>query len=348
MNSIRNLILTTAITAMFAPTLQAGHPVAPAPKDGKSVAPVREWFPDEPLSFITVGTLFSDKLTGVSVDSITGIWSPQQRDAFLFLDSRYHYEDNGQFINSTGLGFRKLSPCKNFIFGVNAFWDSIHSEQNNDFDQLGLGAEVLSKWVDFRFNYYLPENDQVLVDRKSAHRSKRTAGAGFVSTTKTTDHFERLEVALEGFNAEIGVNLPVCKHTEIRLFGGYYHYDNPFGGDFNGFKARLEARLLRGVIANVEYWDDAYLMGGHWTASVSASVPFSIYNLVTGRNPFEGAAESFKTGQRDFKSRLGEMVERSHRIQTVTSGYIPTGSTRSTQTTYFQDEPSPGGGPIIE
>ncbi len=334
MNTIRNLILTTAIAATLTPVVHAGHPIAPAGKDIKATAPVREWFPDEPFGTITVGTQFSDHRTGVYLDSITGIWSPQQRDAFLFLDNRYHYEDHGQLISSTGLGFRKQLPGREVIFGVNAFYDSIHSENDNDFNQLGLGTEVLTKWVDFRFNYYLPENDDVLVDRKTEHHSKQTAGGGFVRTTKTADHFERLESALEGFNAEIGINLPICKHTEVRLFGGYYHYDNPFGGDFNGFKARLEARVLRGVVANVEYWDDAYLMGGHWTASISASVPFSIYNLVTGRNPFEGAAEFFKTGHREFKDRMGEMVERSHRIQTVTSGYIPTGSSRSSQTTF--------------
>ena len=342
MNTIRNLILTAAIAATLTPAVQAGHPVAPAGKDTKATAPLREWFPDEPAGMITAGTLFSNHLTGVYVDSITGIWSPQERDKFVFLDSRYHYEDNGQMISSTGLGYRMLTPCKNFIVGVNAFWDSIHSEQDNDFDQLGLGAEILSKWVDFRFNYYLPEGDQVLVDDKTNHHKKHTTGPGFVRTKTKLEHFDRLEVALEGFNAEIGVNLPLCKHTEVRLYGGYYYYDNPFrGGDFSGFKARLEARLLRGVVTNVEYWDDASLMGGHWTASVSASVPFSIYNLVTGRNPFEGAAESFKTGQREFKERMGEMVERSHRIQTYTSGYLPTDSSRSSRTTYS----SPGSGP---
>ncbi len=347
MNAIHNLILTTAIAAILTPAVQAGHPIAPAGKDTKATAPVREWFPDEPIGTITLGTQFSEHLSGVYLDSITGIWSPQQRDAFLFLDSRYHYEDNGQFISSTGIGFRKMLPGREVILGVNAFYDAIHSERDNDFNQLGLGAEVLTKWVDFRFNYYLPENDEVLVDRKTVRNTKRTTGAGFVRTTKTSEHFERLEVALEGFNAEIGFNLPICKHTEVRLYGGYYHYDNPFGGDFNGFKARLEARVLRGVVANVEYWDDDYLMGGHWTASVSASVPFSIYNLVTGRNPFEGAAESFKTGRREFKERMGEIIERSHRIQTLTSDYLPTDTTRSSNTTYSSPKISGGFG-ILE
>ena len=58
------------------------------------------------------------QLSGVYLDSITGIWAPQQRDALVFLNARYHYEDNGQFISSTGLGFRKLLPGHYVIFGV--------------------------------------------------------------------------------------------------------------------------------------------------------------------------------------------------------------------------------------
>ena len=102
------------------------------------------------------------------------------------------------------------------------------------------------------------------------------------------------------------------------------------------------------MIANVEYWDDTELMGGHWTAEVSASIPFSIYNLVTGRNPFEGAAESFKPRQREFKERMSDMVIRSHRIQTVTSDYTLIDRSRSTKTNVSAvagpSAPASGGG----
>jgi hypothetical protein len=341
----RSLALATGIFTLLAPAARAGHEVVSEGKETTTVAaPLREWFPDDPRGMVTVGGQFSSHLNGVYLDSITGLWAPQQRDAFLFLNSRYHYEDNGQMISSTGLGFRKLLPDHDVIFGVNGYWDALHSERDNDFDQAGFGAEILTKWVDARFNYYLPENDQVRVDGHSESDSHRTTGSGFVRTTTRKQSFETREAALEGFNAELGVLLPLCKYTEVRLYGGYYHYDNPFGSDFEGFKARLEARLLPGVIADVEYWNDTELMGGHWTAGVRASVPFSIYNLVTGRNPFEGIADSFTPRERAFKERMGDMVERSHRIQTTTSGDLPTGSSSSTETTTFADTTRGGGG----
>lgn len=346
LNATRILILATGIFTLLAPTSRAGHEIASEGKESKTVAPpLREWFPDDPRGMVTVGTQFSSHLNGVYLDSITGLWAPQERDAFLFLNSRYHYEDNGQMISSTGLGFRKLLPEQQVILGVNAYWDSLHSEHGSDFDQAGLGAEILTKWVDARFNYYLPENDQVQVGSHSESKSRRTAGSGFVRTTSSQQSFETREAALEGFNAEIGVLLPLCKYTEVRLYGGYYHYDNPFGSDYEGFKARLETRLLPGVIADVEYWDDAALMGGHWTAGLRASVPFSVYNLVTGRNPFEGFGDSFTPREREFKERMGDMVERSHRVQTTTSGDLPTGSS-STETIRLTEVPrgSSGGG----
>jgi hypothetical protein len=344
MNPFRSLILATAIAACLAPAARAGQEIADGKEAKTSAEPLREWFPDDPRGMVTVGTQFSSHLNGVYLDSITGLWAPQQRDAFLFLNSRYHYEDNGQFIGSTGLGFRKLLPDHDVILGVNAYYDALHGRDGSDFSQGGFGAEVLTHWVDARFNYYLPENDEVQIGRRTERDYRRAVGPGFIRTTTTTRTFETREAALEGFNAEIGVLLPLCKYTEVRIYGGYYHYDNPFGSDFEGFKARLEARVLPGVIADVEWWDDAALMGGHWTAGVRASVPFSIYNLVTGRNPFEGFADSFTPRERAFKERMGDMVERSHRVQTTRSGDLLTDRGSESETTYFRSGPRGFGG----
>jgi hypothetical protein len=311
------------------PVHQKEAPGAPDPKD----TPEREWrsfLPDEPAGNFTLGAEFSKDLSGIYLDGITGLWAPKERDAFLFLNSRYDYEDNGQFIASTGLGFRKLLAGHDVILGANVYWDAINTEHDNDLNQLGLGVELLTRWVDARFNYYLPEDDRFEVGRSSRRSShSHFVPGGFVRTSEKAD-FKRFEAGLEGYNAEVGVLIPgLDKYAEVRAYAGFYHYENPFGGDFDGFKARLEARLLQGVIADVEYWDDAELMGGHWTAGIAVSVPFSLYNLFTGKNPFEGAGEAFKPVPRPFRDRMGDMVMRSHRVQTVTSGDIQTGHSSS-------------------
>ena len=332
--NIKSISAWAFAASLIASTALAGHRISPPQKEVLAEEPKRTLFPEG--GSISAGALVSEDAVGIYADSITGLWAPQSRNAFLFLNSRHHYEDNGQFISSTGLGFRAMCPKNEIIAGLNVFWDSISSAHDNDFDQLGIGAEILTHWVDARFNYYLPEDDTYEIGRRS---TRKTGG-----TTTTTRNLKSYEAALEGFNAEAGVLIPgLDKYAEVRVFAGYYHYDNPFGGDFQGFKARVEAHVLPGVIAGVEYWDDAELMGGHWTGSLSVSVPFSIYNLVTGRNPFEGIAQNFTPRQRAFKERMGDMIDRSHRIQTTTSGDLPAGVS-TTENDLGAPLPPPTGG----
>ncbi len=309
----------------------------------------RTWLPDDPSGDITLGVQFSEKLSGVYFDSMTGIWASQNGGSFLFLDGRYHDEDNGQFISSSGLGFRQLVPGRDIILGANFYYDSIHSEHENDFVQYGFGIEMLTRWVDARFNYYLPENDRYEISRSSVNRSRTEIGGGVVDHTEQRLDFKNFETSLEGYNAEIGVLIPgLDKFAEVRAYAGYFHYNNPFGHDFDGFKARVEARVLRGVTAGVEYWDDTALMGGHWTASVAVSMPFSTYNLLTGKNPFEGAGEYFKRLPRPFSSRMSDMVERSHRIQTITSGNVSSGISTTHETGPLSTSNQKGSGASLE
>ena len=56
-------------------------------------------------------------------------------------------------------------PGHDVIVGVNAFYDAIDSQFGNQFNQFGFGAEVLTKYVDWRFNYYLPEDKEFELDR---------------------------------------------------------------------------------------------------------------------------------------------------------------------------------------
>jgi hypothetical protein len=192
-------------------------------------------------------------------------------------------------------------------------------------------VELLTHWVDARFNYYLPEDKQFEVDRFSRRGEHIDVGPGVGpggipgALFERRDHkrtYKTFEAPLEGFITEVGFLLPFEKYTEVRLFAGYHHYDNPYGKDFEGFQARMEARLLPGLIADLEYWDDTYLMGGHWTAGVRVSVPFSLFALARGHNPFEGTSDYFRPRQREFSERMSEMVVRSHRVKTVVSGPV--------------------------
>ena len=324
-----SIALTLGLLALATPgSNQAGQPLyGPTGKDTKEqlVAPV------EPvLGSLTLGGQFSEHLQSVYLDSLTPFWRPG--NAVLFLNTRSNFNDSHQYVSSYGLVGRYLVPDHDVIFGVNAYYDSIDSQFDNQFRSFGFGAEVLTHWIDARFNYYLPASDDILT---SSHLQRTTnttvvgptrVGNQIITTTNTrhrTRTFQTFEAELEGLNGEIGFLIPgLDRYMETRLFGGYYHYNNPFGHDYNGFKARLEAHFLPGVIGDVEWWDDSYLNGGHWTADLHVSVPFDFFNLFSGRNPFEGAGQAFTPRQRDFHERMSEMVVRSHRVKTVKSGPI--------------------------
>ena len=337
-----SIAITLGLFALATPgTNQAGQPLyGPPGKDAK----VNVAGPLDPVpGSLTLGGEFADNLTGIYLDSITPFWRPG--NAVIFLNTRSKYNDSHQYESSYGLGMRYLVPDRDVIFGINAYYDSIDSQFDNQFDNLGFGAEILTRWVDARFNYYLPTSDDILVHTTRRTNSNRTVTGPVtvgnqIQTTTTTrtrrQTFQTFEAELEGWNAEVGFLIPgLDRYMETRVFGGYYHYNNPFAEDYEGFKARLEAHFLPGVIGNVEWWNDRYPNSGHWTADVRVSVPFSFFNLFSGRNPFEGASESFRPRQREFRERLSDMVVRSHRIKTVKSGKIETSddSSTSTQTT---------------
>ncbi len=349
-----SIALTLGVAALLSPgSNQAGQPIlGPTGKDTKDkmVAPL-----DPVPGSITIGGQFSEHLQSVYLDSLTPFWRPG--NATVFLDTRNTYNDSHQYESSYGLGVRYLVPDHDVIFGVNAYYDSLDSQFDNQFRSFGFGAEVLTHWIDARFNYYLPDSDDILVGTDhDATKRTTTVGPtviGNTITNRTTTRTSRktvrtFESELEGWNAEIGFLIPgLDRYMETRVFGGYYHYNHPFTHDYEGFKARLEAHFLPGLIGNVEWWDDSYLKGSHWSAGLRAQVPFSFFNLFSGRNPFEGAGDAFRPRERDFRERLSDMVIRSHDVKTVTGDQTNSSQSTKTATHFLGTVPKPTPAPSI-
>jgi hypothetical protein len=321
------LILTAcAVCALHVP-VRAGHEVKAVGKEQKELKKVvvpfsicdgrRGFLPDAPAGVLTVGGQFSHHMSGFYIDAMTGLYSTHDGNNVVFLDSRANYEDSGQLNNQTGIVFRHKVPHRDVIVGANAYYDKLSSFRGTDFDQAGFGAEILTRWIDGRFNYYRPEEKRYTVESFHRRDVKDVAGGELVRRR----NYSQYEGGLEGFESEIGFLIPkLDRYAEVRVFAGYYRFNNPFGSDFEGFKARLEAHLLPGLIANVSYYDDTALMGGHWTADLRASVPFSLGRIIRGQNPFTGFTDAFHPRQREFCERMSDMVIREHRVQTVVSG----------------------------
>ncbi len=298
-------LLPLAIIAAFTMSASGGHKIA-----GKTAAKPAD--NSLPAGTFTAGGKFSNHTESAFLDATVPF--AQAGNFTFFGDLRGTWDDNQQLLLSVGLGARYLVPGHEIIIGGNVYYDYIDSQYHNHFDQLGLGAEVLTRWFDARFNWYLPDS--------GVHPA--VFGPGFLLN----------ESALDGFNLEAGVLIPgLDKYIEARLFGGYYQYHSRVGAKFEGWKARAEIRWTPAIITDVEYWGGNIgranaVNGGNWVASVRVSLPFDIGNLFAGKNPFAGAGDALKFGQRrEFKERLGEQVWRSHRDQTILSpgsGVLPT------------------------
>jgi hypothetical protein len=303
---------------------------------------------------LTFGYEGSEDLHTGYADVLQPLFASPGRAA-LFYGGRFSIDDDQQEVQSHGLVFRYRVPDRDIIIGANVYYDSVESAYDRQYHQLGLGLEVLTKWVDFRANYYLPDQKKETIERASVVTGEadlRTGVLGVIPPRVATGGFfipgrpifgqflfnsfqrrelSRFESPLEGLNTELGFLIPgIDRFAEVRILGGYYHYLNPFGSDFDGFTARLEARIRKGLTAEVQYWEDEALTGGNWTGSIRVSVPFNLGNIFAGRNPFEGAGEAFGPVSKDFGDRLIDLVIRSHRVKTTTSGFVQTGIQNST------------------
>jgi hypothetical protein len=68
---------------------------------------------------------------------------------------------SGRIIGNIGLGYRKLSEDKNFMFGANTFYDI---DLTDGQDRLGLGIEARGSILDFNANRYQKISNSEIVD----------------------------------------------------------------------------------------------------------------------------------------------------------------------------------------
>ena len=314
----RTSLVPLSVVALATLSAFAGNKVA-----NKVVTPTNDSLP---AGTITAGGKFSNHQESAWLDAL--IPFARVGDATLFSDIRGTWDDKSQATFNLGLGMRYLVPGHDIIIGGNVYYDYIDSQFGSHFDQLGLGAELLTKWFDARFNYYVPDNG--------------------VHPVPTAPGFFRLESGLDGWNSEAGFLIPgLDKYLEARLFAGYYQYHSRVGLGVEGFKARAEIRWTPAITTDIVYWGGNTaklnaLNGGNWIAGVRVSLPFEIGNLFQGKNPFAGAGDALKFGKRrEFKERLGEVVWRSHRTQTAVTDPKAIPGT-GTPTTSAQPTPTPG------
>ena len=298
-------------------------------------APMVEDGPGDPLPLgaVTPWTRFGDDYAEGLVDVLLPVYYDD--GLLVFTNLRGAFSDVSEQELNLGIGVRKQLDTCDTIVGANAFYDSRWTEEDNQFNQIGFGVEMLSTWIDARANGYIPENEKELLGTEEStdltSSSTRTTVSGFTqgntifeqtvretTNTFTTSVFSIYEVPLEGFDAEIGFKIPIeSESVEARLFGGYYHFEPVWEGsmasdnDIEGFKGRAEVRINDRFLLDAEVFEDDRLFGSDYIVSARVSLPFDVSAIARGENPFKSAPEE----DPGFSARLSEMVMRDPHIQ---------------------------------
>jgi len=318
------LILSLVVVAMLSTTIHA--------QDEAMAGPVIE--SNTPGGAITYGVKGGDDYIEQQLDMMIPLYLYDERGMF-FVNPRASYNDNSEKELNFGAGYRHLLSDKNLILGGNMYYDSRWPNSDAQFDQMGVGIELMSTWIDARANYYLPEDKEVLVESEenvTQVGSSQTATysqwaeddtiyeSSHITTINTFMHeqFDIYEGTLEGWDAEIGIRIPMpWENLETRIFAGYYSFDpNIEVARVEGWKGRLEIRALPAILLDAEFFEDDSLFGVDYLVGARMQVPFNIGNAFSGENPFAGFVDAFKSTKQEFKQRLfTDQVMRDPHIQ---------------------------------
>jgi hypothetical protein len=318
MTRIMRRALTCVVVGLFCLTLMvSGAPATDTPTKGS------------PLDTALVGGLRTDVVSAVDGPSDFTIYfrpavrfGTDNRTLYImdFLVPFYQGEKNIVFFNpkftpndldgwetNLGVGYRHLLFDDRLVLGANVFYDTRRTGWGTYWDQVGFGLEAMgevNKYVALtgRFNYYIPLTDPIA--------SEGGLGGGYIFRDQGIYSLGgSVEEALEGFDAELGFRVPyLSDYVETWVYGGGYHYGGKYIKDVDGYSLRLELIPTDFVRLNYEYREDRTNMGEHH-GEVAVEVPFSIGNLIAGKNPFEGFGKRL-SGSRTLKERMVEPVRR--------------------------------------
>jgi hypothetical protein len=163
------------------------------------------------------------------------------RCIYPLLDLRFHEFNNNRQAANVGLGLRGTTSKGKKIFGGNIFYDYRNTGHAN-YNQAGLGFELLGQRVDLRMNGYI-------TGRKHVHRCLFTYPGGFFISR------EKREVALSGANLEVGFRLVRYRDGFIYAAAGPYYYTgkvchSPFGGQGRLKVAFVKYLFLEGIVSH--------------------------------------------------------------------------------------------------
>jgi len=242
--------------------------------------------------------------------------------SILFANPKFTPNDRDGWEFNVGLGYRHLLWDDNLLLGLNAFYDKRRSDWGNYHEQWGIGAEIMAdiplEKMDIgltgRFNFYYPTSHTKM------EYGEGGAGGGYIlqdlGIYSVLGGELLVEEPMRGFDYEVGLRIPcLSDYVETWAYAGGYNFFGKYTEHVDGFMTRLEVIPTDFLRLNFEYKYDN-VNQDEFYGEVAVEVPFSIGNLVTGKNPFEGIGRRL-SGSRELSARMVEPVRRDVDIVVV-------------------------------
>ncbi|MGH7014786.1 MAG: inverse autotransporter beta domain-containing protein [Stellaceae bacterium] len=168
----------------------------------------------------------------------------QNGSSMLFTDIRGRFDDRDSQEGNFGLGVRHIL-ASGWNLGAYGYYDRLKSALGNDFGQATFGGEALSLNWDARANFYQPVGPRIA---NLGSTSSSTAAISGTSVEVTTTGTHSQEVAMQGFDGEIGWRVPIfgpASTTQLRVYGGGYDFHASGVPSIAGPRGRLDLTMDR-------------------------------------------------------------------------------------------------------
>ncbi|HEY2811482.1 MAG TPA: inverse autotransporter beta domain-containing protein [Rhabdochlamydiaceae bacterium] len=204
--------------------------------------------------------------------SLEGFFTGKYRCYVPFIDARAHVFNNGKWASNIGFGTRYVINPAMYMVGGNFYYD-YRNTKHYHYNQIGVGLEgYISRW-ELRANGYLPVGKK----RKRLDHDlnwisfKGFSGNNILINENYTDTFE---LAMRGFNAEVGVH-PLKNMACYDLFigAGPYYFNADDGRTTWGGKIRVKAEVTKYLYLELSNSYD-HIFHDRFQGTLTLSYPF--------------------------------------------------------------------------
>ena len=182
------------------------------------------------LKRVDIGAQIGDGSPRIYIETVQPLYQDSSQTITTFTQPRLSIKD-GHGLYNLGFGQRQLFFDQQLLGGINGFYDFT---DNHNHHRLGVGFELLSRYLEYRSNGYFP-----------------VTGSKKIKEDANQKIFER---PLTGADVELGGPVPYLPF--LKLYGSYAYYNYKKDIDSHIGKVRTELKLARFLRLDLDTWKD--------------------------------------------------------------------------------------------